>query len=161
MDVLYAAFDYIREWIIVIYSLSLIIAVCKFKEMNSTVITIALLLCLECLSDYVEAPLLSVGSWEAWYGGWIALDVLMIFALYEAHRFLQINLAKISNTVVLAQICTSSVQAYRYIERSFFDGQQFDAWYYLAINSINISIAIIVVLTLIKQREEKHVGLYI
>lgn len=161
MEVLYAAFDFIREWFIVIYSLSLIFAVCKFKEINSTVVVIALLLCLECLSDYIESPLLSLGSWEAWYGGWIALDVLMIVALYESHRLLKINLAKITHAVVMAQISTIAIQTFRYIERSFLDGQQFDAWYYVAINSVNISVAIIVILTLIKQREEKRVGLYI
>lgn len=161
MDVLYAAFDLIREWFIVIYSFSLVFAVCKFKEINSTVIVVALILCSSCLSDYIETPLLSLGSWEAWYGSWIMIDALLILLIYEAHRMLNVNLTKLANTVALAQLCTMSVQTIRYIERSFFEGQHFDTWYYIAINSVNASITIIIVMTLLRQKEEKHVGLYI
>lgn len=161
MVTLYSFFDTIGESFYIIYSVALLVAVYKYREMNSTIIVVALLLCIDCISGYIKNPLLSLGSWEAWYGGWIVIDVLLIFLIYEAHRMLKVSLTKFANTVALAQLCSMSVQTVRYIERSFFDGQQFDTWYYLAINSINVSVAIIVVMTVLRQKEEKHVGLYI
>lgn len=161
MELLYTIFDYLRDWLIIIYCVSFVVAVYKYKEINSTVIVVSLLFCLECISGYIQEPLLAVRSWEAWYGTWIALDAVFVLALYEAHKVLKVNLAKLANTVALAQIISTSVQVTRYMERCFFQGDRLDPWYYVTINSINVSVVIIVVFTLIREKEEKRVGLYI
>jgi hypothetical protein len=161
MDVLYELFDRLADWYIIAYCLLFVSAICKYKEVNSTFVVIGLLFCLECISVFIQEPLLEIGSWEAWYGTWIFLNALMVVGLYEIHGLLKINLSTIANTVALSQIAQACVQTYRYIERSFFGAEYLDTWYYVAVNSINFSIILVVLFTLIKEKGEKRVGLYI
>ncbi len=160
MEVLYTIFDVMQDSLIIVYCIILMLAIYKFKEVNSSVICVAVLFCMECISDFIDGPLLS-SSWEIWYGAWVVYDILVVLTLYKAHKLLKINLAKITNAVAFAYVIKAWVHTFRYIERSFFGGEHLDTWYYLAINSINISIVIIVIFTLLKDKEEKRVGLYI
>lgn len=161
MTTLYGVFDSIGQSIHIVYCVALVIAVYKYREINSTVICIAVLCVMEQIMTWLSGPLFALNSWEAWYGGWIALNAILIVVLYEAHKVLKVNLAKLVNTVALAQIICASIQVIRYIERCFFQGDRLDPWYPVAINSVNVSVAIIVVFTLIREKEEKRVGLYI
>lgn len=161
MDVLYELFDRLAEWYIIAYCLLFVAAICKYKEVNSTFVVIALLFCLECISVFIQKPLLEIGSWETWYGTWIFLNAFMIVGLYEVHSLLKVNLSRLVNTVALSQIALASIQAYRYIERSFLGADHLDVWYYVAVNSINFSIILVVLFTLVKEKEEKRVGIYI
>lgn len=161
MDILYEFFDRLAEWYIIAYCLLLVTAICKYKEVNSTFVVIALLFCLECISVFIQDPLLEIGSWEAWYGTWIFLNALMIVGVYEVHNLLKINLSRLVNTIALSQIALASIQAYRYIERSFLGAEHLDAWYYVAVNSINFSIILVVLFIVVKEKEEKRVGIYI
>lgn len=156
---LYEAFDYIANILPVTYFIALVIAVYQYRRVNSTVICIALLLAMESSMNIINEPLLSLNSREVWYGTWIALDGLMVFLLYRTHSVLKINLAKITNTVAWAYVVLAFVQTARYMDRSFLDGALLNDWYYLIINTINISVALLVVLSLFK--EEKPVGIYI
>lgn len=161
MTTLYGLFDSIGQSIHIVYCVALVIAVYKYREINSTVICIAVLCVMEQIMTWLSGPLFALNSWEAWYGGWIALNAIFIVVLYETHKVLKVNLAKLVNTVALAQIICASIQVIRYIERCFFQGERFDPWYSVAINSVNVSVAIIVVFTLIREKEERRVGLYI
>lgn len=161
MGLLYTIFDYVIDWYVFIYCICFMAAVVKYKEINSTLIVITLLFCVECISAHIQEPLLALGSWEAWYGGWVILNLATLVALYEVHSLLKVNLAKIANTVAVSQIVLALIQTYRYIERSFLGGEHLDPWYYIAVNSINVSLILIVMYTLAIEKEEKRVGLYI
>lgn len=159
MQHLYTAFEFIGDSYRVVYFTALVVAVYKYRVVNSTVICIALLLAMESLMNFIREPLLSLNSNEIWYGTWIALDGLMIVLLYQSHKVLKVNLAQLTNTVAWAYVVLAFVQAARYMDRSFFEGVILNDWYYLMINAISVSVALLVVLSLFK--EEKTVGLYI
>ncbi len=159
MEHLYSVFEYIDDSLSIVYFMALFVAVYRYRVVNSTVICIALLLAMEALMNFIREPLLSLNFREAWYGTWILLDGLMVFLLYKTHSVLKVNLAKITNTVAWAYVMLAFVQTTRYMDRVFLDGALLNDWYYLMINAINVSVAILVVLSLLK--EEKPVGIYI
>ena len=161
MDMLYTTLELLEDSLIIIYCFALMFAVYKFKEVNSSVICVAILFCMECIAGFIDEPLLSLNSWEVWYGAWILYDCLLVFFLYKTHKLLKVNLAKIINLVALSHVIKAWIHAFRYIERTFLDGQHLDTWYVVAISSINTTIAIIVIFTLLKDKEEKRVGIYI
>ena len=143
----------------VIYFFALAFAITKFKQVNSTVICIALLFAMESLMNIIREPLLSLDSREAWYGTWTLLHVVTVALLYKTHALLKVNLAKITNMVALANVSLACVQTMRYMERSLFNGAFFESWYYLSVSAINVSVALIVIYSVFK--EEKPVGMYV
>lgn len=159
MEHLYSAFEYIDGSFPIVYFMILAIAICKYRAVNSTVICIVLLLAMESLMNFIREPLLSLDSREVWYGVWIALDGLMIFLLYKTHSILKVNLAEITNTVAWAYVVLAFVQTARYMDKAFLDGTVLNDGYYLMINTINVSVVLLVALSLFK--EERPVGIYI
>ena len=161
MEALYSAFDSIGESLHIFYCLALLLAVYKYREVNSTIICITVLCVMELLMNQISNPLLLSGTLEIWYGAWILCYSATVYLLYKTHRVLKVNLAKLVNTVAFAHVVLSFTQAFRYVDRAFLGGEHLDMWYYLAINSLNISVALIVLFTLVREKEEKRVGLYI
>ena len=159
MEELYPIVFSIGDSFPMIFFLALVFAIYKYRVVNSTVICIALLFAMDSLMNILRGPLLALDSREVWYGTWIALDGLMVFMLYKSHSVLNVNLAKITNTVAWSYVVLAFIQTARYMDRSFFDGVILNDWYHLLINAVNISVAALVVLSLFK--EEKPVGLYI
>lgn len=158
---LYTVLRAIESNILLVYFFALGFSVHRFRRINSTVLCIGLVFVLQSLMMLIRDPLLALQSREAWYGGWILFDVLTVFLLYKVHDILNVNLAKITNIVAFTYVVSAFIHTARYIERQHFGGEQLDAWYYIAVNTINISLAVIVLATAIKDKKEKLVGMYV
>ena len=140
---------------------ALSIAVYRFRRINSTVLCLGLVFMLGSLMQLVYQPLLDLGSRELWYGTWVVSCAITVYLLYKVHEVLKVNLAKVTNVVAFTYVVSAFVHAIRYIEREHFGGQYLDAWYYIAINTINISLAVVLLVTAIKDKKEKLVGMYV
>ena len=161
MEQLYTVLGYIERILFIAYSFALVISVFQFRVVNSTVICVSVLSAMQILMLLLQQPLLDSGSQELWYGAWTFINVFIIFCLYKIHELLKVNLAEITNKVAFACLLMACVQTIRYIERQNFGGEFLDSWYYLSVNTINVYLAITVLWTVVKDKQEKQVGLYV
>lgn len=161
MDTLYSTIALIEKSLLFLYLIIFAIAIYRFRIINSTVICTGLLFIMETVMNWIRSPLLELGSKEAWYGTWVFLYVLTIIVLYKTHHTLKINLSRMANIIAYTQLVSAGIHTIRYLEREHFGGEYLDAWYYLAVNSVNISLMLFVMFTVIKDKKEKLVGLYV
>ncbi len=161
MESLYYVLDHIQRAVLSTYCIALVVAIYRFRVVNSTVICVSLLFAMEVFMDVIAEPLLDSASQELWYGTWTFLFVFIIYALYKMHDILKVNLAEITNRVAFVCWLMACVQTIRYIERQNFGGEYLDSWYYLSVNTINVYLAITVLWTVVKDKQEKQVGLYV
>lgn len=161
MESIYTAIDYIENSLLIVYLLSFGIAVHRFRIINSTVICVGLLFIMEAIMNWLKAPLLEFNSREVWYGTWIFLYIATIVLLYKIHHVLKVNIISLTNTIAYTCLISAAIHAARYIEREHFGGEYLDTWYYLAVNTINISLALIILMTVVRHKKEKLVGLYV
>lgn len=158
---LYPILATIGSYNIVAYFFALSIAVYRFRRINSTVLCIGIVFMFQSLMLVIRDPLLALESREAWYGTWVVINCLIVSALYKSHKVLKVNLAKLTNTVALFHVILAFVQTARYMEREYLGGEFLDAWYYISIQTLNISLALVVLATAIKDKKEKRVGIYV
>ncbi len=161
MKHLYPIFENLAVGSTFVMFLAFLIAVNRFRLINSTVICSGLALLMYSLMNIMREPLLLLESREAWYGTWTMMCGLSVYLLYKSHDVLKVNLAKVTNRVAFVFCISACVHTARYIDRQHFGGQYLETFYPLAINTINISLAIIILVTVLKDKKEKLVGLYV
>lgn len=161
MASLYATFELISEWSGIGLLLALLIAVHRFRVINSTVISVGITFIVYSLMEFINKPLLAIESREVWYGTWVIIDVFTVHSLYKAHDTLKVNIAKITNRVAFTFCFSAVIHTLRYIDRKYFAGEHLETLYPVAINTINISLAVMALTTVIKDKKEKLVGLYV
>lgn len=161
MTPLYYTFDVIAISSVFGLFLALLIAICRFRVINSTVIASVVTLMSYSFMEVIHDPLLAVESREAWYGTWAILYGLSTWLLYKLHDVLKVNLAKVSNRVAFTFCAGMIMQIARYLDRQYFGGDYLEQIYPVAINTINISLPVILLVTALKDKKEKLVGLYV
>lgn len=161
MSSFYSIFEIISEGTLVIYFFSLLIVVSRFRTINSTVVCILVVFMMESLMSLFEKPLLKFDSRELWYGTWIIMCTLTVFLLYQSHKVLKLNLAKVTNMVAFTYLVSTFIQIADYIDREHFSGNYLETFYPVAVHTINISLAAIILFTAIKHKKEKLVGWYV
>lgn len=161
MESLYPAFSAVGEASLIVYFFALSVAVYRSRIINSTIICVGLVFIMQSLMRLIRDPLIEFGSREAWYGSWTVFYILTVYLLYKAHDVLEINLAKLTNRVAFTFCIGACVHTSRYIDRQYFGGVYLETFYPLAINTINVSLAAMVLITVIKDKKEKLVGLYV
>lgn len=161
MESLYSVLFAIGQNTLIAFFFALMIAVSRYRRINSTVLCIGLVFTFQSLMLLLRDPLLALNSREVWYGTWTLIDVLVVCSIYKSHQALKVNLARVSNAVALTYVVSAFIHTLRYIEREHFGGEYLDSWYYIAVNTINISLAIYVLGTVLRDKKEKLVGLYV
>lgn len=161
MESLYSTFETISEWVGFVLFLALLIAVYRFRIINSTVICVSLTFMMYSLMHFINEPLLAFNSREVWYGSWVMINGVTVYLLYKAHDVLKVNLARVTNKVAFTYCVAACAHTARYIDRQHFGGEHLEVLYPLAINTINISLAAIILVTVMKDKKEKLVGLYV
>lgn len=161
MESFYSLLFAIGQNTLIAYLFALAIAVYRFRRINSTILCVGLVFMMQSFMQLIYHPLLEAGSRELWYGVWTAIDVFTVYLFYKTHQALKVNLAHITNTVALTYVVSAFIHTLRYIEREHFGGEYLDSWYYIAVNTINISLAIYVLGTVLRDKKEKLVGLYV
>lgn len=146
---------------IFIYSLALAITVYNFRKINSTVLCFGLVLISQSIMHWLEAPLLELNSILPWYGSWIFINGFTVYLLYTSHKVLKINLAQVVNRVATLYLLAVFVQVARFIDIEHFDAQYLKHFYYLGVNTVNICLGFVILITAIKDKEEKLVGLHV
>lgn len=158
---LYSVLFTIGSFNILSYFFALAITVYRFRKINSTVLCIGIVFMFQSLMLVIRDPLLALDSREAWYSTWVVINGFIVYALYKSHKVLEVNLAQITNRVALLHLMMVFVQIARYMEREYLGGEFLDAWYYIAVQAINISLSLVVLVTAIKDKKEKMVGIYV
>ena len=161
MKALYSTFEAISLWAGVVLFIALLIAVYRFRLINSTVICAGVTFMMYSLMHLIHKPLLTLESREIWYGTWVFLYGASVFLLYKSHDVLKVNLAKVTNKIAFTFCVGMFVQTARYMDREYFGGVYLEVFYPVAVNTVNISLAAILLVTTIKDKKEKLVGLYV
>lgn len=161
MKPLYHTFDLIAIGSVFGLFIALLIAFYRFRVINSTVISTVVTLMSYSLMEVIHDPLLTTESREAWYGTWTFLYGISVWLLYKLHDLLKINLAKVTNKVAFTFCAGMFMQIARYLDRQYFGGEYLEQIYPIAINTINIALPTILLITVIKDKKEKLVGLYV
>ena len=161
MESLYPIYSAIGEASLIVYFFALIVVVHRYRLINSTIICIGLVFMMQSLMRLLREPLMEFGSREVWYGSWTIFYVLTAYMLYKTHDVLKVNLAQLTNRVAFTFCIGACIHTARYIDRQHFGGAYLDTFYPLAINTINVSLAAMVMITVAKDKKERLVGLYV
>lgn len=161
MQPLYYAFESIAVGSLIGLFVALLIAIYRFRVINSTVLCAVITFMTYSLMEALNEPLLALESREAWYGTWAFLYGASALLLYKSHDILKVNLATVTNKVAFTLCVGMFTQIARYIDRQHFGGEYLEVFYPIAINTVNISLAAILLVTVIKDKKEKLVGLYV
>lgn len=161
MESFYSIFESITESTIFIYSFALILVVHRFRKINSTVLCFGLVLMSQSIMNWIETPLLELNSIRPWYGTWIFIYGFTVYLLYSSHKVLKVNLAQVVNRVATLYLLSMFVQVARFIDIEHFDAQYLKHFYYLGVNFMNICLAVLILTTAVKDKEEKMVGLHV
>lgn len=161
MEAFYSIFEATSQSTIFIYSFALILAVYHFRKINSTVLCFGIVLITQSIMYSIEEPLLALNAVTPWYGTWIFINGFSVYLLYTSHKVLKINLAQVVNQVASLYLLSMFVQVARFIDIEHFDAQYLQHFYYIGVNAANICLAILVLVTAVKDKQEKLAGLYV
>ena len=161
MQALYPIFETISLCAGIILFIALLIAVYRFRLINSTVICAGITFMMYSLMHLMHEPLLALESREAWYGSWAFIYGASVFLLYKSHQVLKVNVAKVTNRVAVTNCIAICIQTTRYLDRQYFGGVYLEMFYPVAVNTVNISLASVLLMTVVKDKKEKLVGLYV
>jgi hypothetical protein len=145
-ETMYESLRAIGDATSLVYAALFILAFFIEKKLSS--ITIALLvLCLsKGMASLILPDLLTLASQVglqykfAWYGSWMALNVVCIGLILKFHLANKIRASNVAITVSLAYVVLTIVQALDFIDRATLNSSAFAMIYQISIPTINIGL---------------------
>lgn len=129
-----------------VYATLFILAFFIEKKLSSITITLLVLCLSKGIASLILPDLLTLASQVglqykfAWYGSWMALNVICIGLILKFHLANQIRASNVAITVSLAYVLLTIVQALDFIDRATLNSSAFAMLYQISIPTINIGL---------------------
>lgn len=116
------------------------------KRMSSATVALLVLCLCKGMASLILPDLLTLASQVglqykfAWYGSWMALNVICIGLILKFHLANKIRASNVAITVSLAYVVLTVVQALDFIDRATLNSSAFAMIYQISIPTINIGL---------------------
>ena len=148
--------------LIYLYSLMLLASIYVFRRFSSATLSSLVIIFSELVMNPIRGPLLEfvteIGrphSLMIWFGTWITANAVIIAILHFTHKWLKLGAGRYYKTVGVGFSALMLMQVIGYFDEMYIQSALLDAVYRFGIPSINIGMAIAMVVNIFV--ETKHV----